>query len=207
MKKLSCDRFLSMLAILLAALVAVTMPARAAMIGDADISFHATRTVLFKGRTYTGPVWAVPGKQRHEQTINGFRLVVILRTDTGTATAILPDLNVYASFPMSRELDLESLGEPVSHGIVAGLPAAKYRLEHEESDGTGADGWLWVGPHHLLLKIDGDYRTAGGNTVPVTASLSHIERGPQDPSLFEIPGNMTALPVEALAPFLGFKMN
>jgi hypothetical protein len=86
MKKLSCDRFLSMLAILLAALVAVTMPARAAMIGDADISFHATRTVLFKGRTYTGPVWAVPGKQRHEQTINGFRLVVILRTDTGTAT-------------------------------------------------------------------------------------------------------------------------
>ena len=180
-------------------------PAAAAMIGDADVAYHAMRTVLFKGQRYTGPVWAVPGKQRHEQMINGFRLVVILRDDTGMATAILPDLNVYASFPMSRDLDLSSLGEPVSHGTVAGLTAAKYRIEHEEPDGTGADGWLWVGSHHILLKVDGDYRTAGGKTVPVTATLSDIERGPQDPALFVLPSTMTALPIEAIAPFLGFK--
>lgn len=186
---------------------AVPKPAAAAMIGDADIAYHAMRTVLFKGQRYTGPVWAVPGKQRHEQTINGFRLVVILDGNTGTATAILPDLNVYASFPMSRDLDLSSLGAPVSHGTVAGLSAAKYRIEHEEADGTGADGWLWVGAHHILLKVDGDYRTAGGKTVPVTATLSEIERGPQDPALFAVPMNMTALPIEALAPFLGFKAN
>ncbi len=182
-------------------------PAAAAMIGDADVAYHAIRTVLFKGQRYTGPVWAVPGEQRHEQTINGFRLVVILNSNTGTATAILPDLNVYASFPMSRDLDLSSLGEPVSHGTVAGLSAAKYRIEHEEPDGTGADGWLWVGAHHILLKVDGDYRTAGGKTVPVTATLSSIERGPQDPALFAVPTNMTALPIEAIAPFLGFKAN
>ncbi len=182
-------------------------PAVAAMIGDADIAYHATRTVVFKGQRYTGPVWAVPGKQRHEQMINGFRLVVILRSDTGTATAILPDLNVYASFPMSRDLDLSSFGDPVGHGTVAGLTASKYRIEHEEPDGTGADGWLWVGSHHILLKVDGDYRTAGGKTVPVTASLSDIERGPQDPALFTVPSTMTALPIEAIAPFLGFKAN
>lgn len=182
-------------------------PASAAMIGDADVAYHATRTVLFKGQRYTGPVWAIPGKQRHEQLINGFHLVVILNSDTGMATAILPDLNIYASFPMSRDLDLSSLGEPVSHGTVAGLTAAKYRIEHEESDGTGADGWLWVGAHHILLKVDGDYRTVGGKTVPVTATLSEIERGPQDPALFTVPTNMTALPIEAIAPFLGFKAN
>jgi hypothetical protein len=196
------------LAILVAVgLIAANGPARAGMIGDADISYHATRTVLFKGKRYSGPVWAVPGMQRHEQMINGFRLVVILRADTGMATAMLPDLNVCASFPMSRDLDLASLGEPVSHGTVAGFAAAKYRIEHEEPDGTGADGWLWVGKHHILLKLDGDYRTAGGKTVPVTAILSDIERGPQDPALFTVPSTMTVLPVEAIAPFLGFKTN
>jgi hypothetical protein len=181
--------------------------AAAAMIGDADISYHAERTVLFKGRQYTGPVWAVPGLQRHEQTINGMRLVVILNAGAGTATAILPDFNVYASFPMSQELDMSTLGDPVSRAKVDGIPAEKYRLEHEEGDGTGADGWLWIGAHNILLKLDGDYRTAGGRSVPVTATLSDIEKGPQDPALFRVPATMTALPVEAIAPFLGFKGN
>ena len=180
-------------------------PAAAAMIGDSDVAYRADRTVVFKGHRYTGPVWAVPGKQRHEQEINGLRLVVILRTDTGTAAAILPDFNVYAVFPMSRELDRSILGRPVEHTSIDGMPAAKYRLEHTEPDGTGGSGWLWIGPHHILVKLDGEYRTASGTTVPVTAALSDIRPGPQDPSLFEIPSNMTALPVEAIAPFLGFK--
>ena len=180
-------------------------PAVAAMIGDSDIAYRADRTVVFKGHRYTGPVWAVPGKQRHEQEINGLRLIVILRADTGTAAAILPDFNVYAVFPMSRELDRSILGPAAGHASVDGMPAAKYRLEHTEPDGTGASGWLWIGSHHILVKLDGEYRTASGTMVPVTAALSDIKPGPQDPSLFEIPSNMTALPVEAIAPFLGFK--
>jgi hypothetical protein len=203
----TCLRYL-LTTVLLILVTAVSVgPARAGMIGDADVSYHALRTVVFKGHRYVGPVWAVPGKQRHEQTINGLRLVVILRADLGTASAILPDLNVYASFPMSRDLDLESLGEPVTHELVDGMKASKYRLEHEEADGTGADGWVWIGSHHILLKIDGDYRTASGKSVPVSAALAEIEKGAQDPALFEIPTTMTALPVEAIAPFLGFKTN
>ena len=88
---------------------------------------------------------------------------------------------------------------------LAGLATAKYRIEHEEPDGTGAEGWFWVGSRHILLKVDGDYPTAGGKTVPVSATLSDIECKPRVPAPFTAPSTMTALPIEAIAPFLGFK--
>lgn len=69
------------------------------LLGDVTIAYRAMRTVTAGGKTYVGPVYAMPGRQRHEQEINGFHPVVILRADRKVAWLLVEALGVYTEFP------------------------------------------------------------------------------------------------------------
>ena len=60
--------------------------ARAALLGDASISYSAERTVTVNGRSYTGMVFHVPGHERHEQEIQEIPEIVILDAATKQAS-------------------------------------------------------------------------------------------------------------------------
>jgi hypothetical protein len=193
--------------LLLLLLLLWTAPVRAALIGDADQPYSATRTVIADGRAYVGEMRSAPGMQRHEQTVNGIRFVVILRADRDVAWLLLPDFNVYAALPLSdtltRYADRASLGRPRGTDRLNGLSAAKYRLHHIDQSGALAEGWLWMTATGLVPKLQGNYTSPNGHKTAVTLLLSDIEPGEQDPGYFVVPAGMSALPPQAVAGLLG----
>src|SRR5947209_10131488 len=95
---------------MLIALLLVPGPATAATLGDAQIGFTADRTLVIDGRSYLGKIWTMPGKERHEQAIQAFRPVFLLRAGSALGEVVLPQMKTIVQFPMPAELRV--LGNP-----------------------------------------------------------------------------------------------
>jgi hypothetical protein len=193
-------------AFLFALLLLLPLPAAAELLGDAKVPFSADRTVVVDGRSFTGRLFAAPGKQRHEQDIEGISQVILLRAD-GRGWLVVPNLKSYVEFgfaPVLAELgDAAVLSTPVGQETVAGQKATKYRVEHTARDGTQVDGWLWRTAEGIIVKMDGTVRPRRGKPSDVQMTLGNIRKGPQDANLFELPQGLVKLPSGALAPLLG----
>jgi len=180
------------------------------LIGDTKAPFSADRTVESKGKTYTGRIYAVPDKQRHEQNVNGLDFIAILRADRRVAWVILPGLHVYTEFPFPKAVDEfddpRLLGPVIDTQKVNGLRSVEHRVERQGSDGSALDGWLWMSEDGIITRLDGTYTTPGGKISTAKLELSNIKLGPQDPALFELPPGTKLLPYEALLPLLNMRL-
>jgi hypothetical protein len=192
--------------LLLALIVLVPLPAAAELLGDAKVPFSADRAVVVDGRTFNGRLFAAPGKQRHEQDIEGMRQVVLLRAD-GRGWLVVPNLKSYVEFgwaPVLAELgDAAASGTPVGDETVSGVRTTKYRVEHTARDGTQVDGWLWRTSDGIVMKLEGTVRPTRGRPAQVQMTLSNVKKAPQEASMFELPQGFVKLPTGALAPLLG----
>ena len=190
-------------------LATAPLPAAAQLLGDARVGFTADRTVTYDGRTFQGKVWSMPGRQRHEQQIEGIQQVILLKSD-GAGYLVVPQMRSYVDFrfaPAVAELgDPALLKTPVGQETVAGLRTTKYRVEHTARDGTFVEGWMWRTAEGIVAKLEGSYTTRGGKSAPFSMLLSNVRTGPQDASLFDVPQGMMKLPANALQPLLGGKM-
>jgi hypothetical protein len=190
--------------VLFALLFALPLPAAAELLGDTTVPFSADRTLVVDGRTYSGRLFAAPGKQRHEQEIEGMPQVVLLRSD-GRGWLVVPNLKSYVEFgwaPVLAELG-NALGPAVGQETVGGLKTTKYRVEHTARDGTEVDGWLWRTAEGIVMKLDGTVRPRQGKPASVRMTLSNVKKSPQSASLFDLPQGLVKLPTGALAPLLG----
>lgn len=189
-----------------ALLVLLPLPAGAELLGDASVPFSADRTVVVDGRSFAGRVYAVPGKQRHEQEIEGVKQVILLRSD-GRGWLLVPNLKSYVEFgwaPVLAELgDAAALGPAVGQETIGGVGTTKYRVEHVARDGTEIDGWLWRTAEGIVMKLDGTVRPKRGKPASVKMTLSNVRKAPQNASLFELPQGLVKLPTGALQPLLG----
>lgn len=190
--------------------VALSLPARAAMFGDASVAYSAERTVTVNGRSYTGMVFHVPGHERHEQEIQGISEVVILDATDKHAFLIVPMLKSYIAFgfpSLMAELDAPDLRrDPVGRETVNGVRTTKYRIDHVSADGSRAQGFAWLGPQGVLMRIDGTMtRGGGGKPLAIRMELANLALGPQDPALFKVPPGLAKLPAQALEPLFGSK--
>ena len=197
--------------LLLAAALAGARPASAQqMLGDTRVPYSADRTVVTGGKTYVGRVYAAPGEQRHEQNVNGLPLVAILRADKKVAWLELPDLHVFTDFSFPAAItdyaDQKQLGAPVGTETIAGLPAQKYRVEHQGTDGSQVFGYAWITEDGIVLKLDGSFVQPSGRETKASYELSNVHRAPQPPALFDLPPHMSRLPPEAVAPLMGIKI-
>lgn len=197
----------ALLLILLAAGIAEAAPAAAAMLGDARVPFRAERTVTINGRIYTGPLFHIPGHERHEQELWGTKEVFILDAKTAQGWLLVPSFKTYVEFafpPVMAELDSPDLmRRPVGQETINGVRTTKYRVDHTAEDGTRAEGYAWVSRDGVLMKLAGTVTRRGGKPLRITMELSHLQEGPQDPSLFELPPGLVKLPADALRPLLG----
>jgi hypothetical protein len=200
----------SLLAALAFLLLALPAPSRAALLGDATIPYHALRTVTIDGRSYSGPVTAMPGHQRHDQDLFGMHEVFLLDTRKARGFLVLPSVKTYLAFafpPLMAELGAPDLTRtPVARETVAGVAATKYRVDHTAADGSRANGYLWLAKGGILVKLDvAVTRAHGGKPVQVAMALSQLVIGPVDPALFVLPQGFAQLPADALGPLLGGK--
>jgi len=195
------------LLVLFSLLLAPAAPA--ATLGDAQVGFSADRTLVIDGHTYLGKIWAMPGKERHEQAIQGFDPVFLLRTDNPLAEIVLAKLKTVVQFAIPSELRVLGRSElkkhPIGQDTVNGVATTKYAIDQSVPEGQ-AKGTLWLSRDGIPMKLAGTFTGQKGKVSTVRWELSHVQIGPQPASLFEPPPGLSKLPPEAVAPLLGLKL-
>lgn len=182
--------------------------ARATLLGDAAVSYSANSTVTVNGRSYAGMVFHIPGRDRHEQEIQGIAEVVILDGKAMHGWLVLPRLSSYVEFKFPQlmaELNAQALlRSPVGRETVNGVHTTKYRIDHTAADGMHAKGFAWVSADGVLMRLAGDVTRPGmSHPTAIQLELDNLRLGKQDHALFDLPPGLTRLPGEALAPLLG----
>jgi hypothetical protein len=201
------QRSLPLLALII---LSLAFSARAADLLDAPLSFSATRTVTVNGTSYVGPMFHVPGRERHEQSLFGMQEVFLLDDREGASTLVLPALKTMIEFPfpplLTALIDPALAKSAVGEEKVGNVVATKYRVEKVAPDGTRGEGFLWISRRGILLKLVATVTAPGGHRTAIQMALSDVKEGPQPPALFVPPQGLTQLPAAALAPLLGFKL-
>ena len=199
-----CKRLCAALFLIFAPSLAI-----AATLGEARVGFSADRLLVIDGRSYNGKIWAMPGKERHEQAIQAFRPVFILRSDSPTGEAVLPQLHTIVQFVMPAELRVLGAPElkkhPLGQESVNGIATTKYQIDETVPEGH-ATGTLWLSHDGILMRLTGTFTAAKGKVSTLRWELSHLKIGPQPADLFEAPQGYSKLPPEAVAPLLGLRL-
>jgi len=181
----------------------------AATLGEAQIGFSADRSLVIDGRAYQGKIWAMPGKERHEQAIQGFRPIFLLRSASPLGEIVLSQLKTIIQFklpPEARILVTSDLKKrPVGQENVNGIATTRYAVDESLPEGH-ATGSLWLSRDGIPMRLDGSFSASNGKISTVRWELSHVRTGPQPAALFEAPQGFSRLPPEAIAPLLGLKI-
>jgi hypothetical protein len=186
----------------------LAVPAHAASLLDAPISFSAMRTVTIDGKPYTGPMFHEPGRERDEQKIGAMDMTFILDSQSSQGFLVVPSIKTYVNFPfppmllalVDAEMDKQ---KPVGEEMIDKTPTTKYRVEKTTSDGSHGEGFVWVSKRGVLMRLDGLVTSPSGHKTKIAVKLADVKEGPQRPELFAPPVGMNELPFQALAPLLG----
>ena len=151
----------------------------AATLGDAQIGFTADRTLVIDGRSYLGKIWTMPGKERHEQVIQAFHPIFLLRAGSPLGEVVLPQLKTIVQFAMPPELRL--LGDPalkkhpVGQETVNGIATTKYAIDETVPEGH-ATGALWLSREGIPMRLAGSFtrpRNIGGDLGAAARQCDH----------------------------------
>ena len=194
---------------LLLCLLLLPRAAPAETLGEAKIGFTADRTLVIDGRTYTGKIWAMPGKERHEQAIQAFRPVFLLRADSPHGEVVLQELKTIVDFVMPPELHIFAAPglkkHPLGEETVNGIATTKYAIDETVPEGH-ATGTLWLSRDGIPMRLAGTFTRPKGKASMLRWELSHVRIGPQPAALFDAPTGFSKLPAEAVAPLLGLRL-
>ena len=183
--------------------------ASAATLGEAKVGFSADRTLVIDGHSYSGKIWTMPGRERHEQEIQAFHPIFLLRADSPVGEVVVPQLKTIVEFMMPPELRLlgspELTKHPVGRETVNGVATTKYAIDETVPEGH-ATGTLCLSRDGIPMKLVGAFARTSGKTATVRWELSHVKIGPQPADLFEPPHGYSKLPPEAVAPLLGMRL-
>jgi hypothetical protein len=192
-----------------AATLALGAAAPAATLSDSKVGFSADRMVVVNGKTFLGKMWTMPGKERHEQNINGIPAAFIMRADTPIGDVVLPQLHTVVQFVMPAELRVLGLARltrhPAGHETINGIATTKYDVDETVPEGHGV-GSVWISEDGIPMKLAGSFTKPNEKVVKLRWELSHVKTGPQPDSLFEAPKGFSKLPAEAITPLLGLTL-
>jgi hypothetical protein len=182
---------------------------RAATLGEARVGFSAERILVINGKSYVGRMWQMPGVQRHEQELPGFRPVFILHADSAIGDVVLPQLHTVVEFAMPRVFAILTspalLQKPVGHEVVNGVATTRYAVDAAAPEGH-ATGSLWLSKEGIPIKFEGRFAAENGKASTIRWELRHVALGAQNSALFEVPSGFAKLPPEAVAPLLGLRL-
>jgi len=83
--------------------------------------------------------------------------------------------------------------EKLADENVAGLAAAKFRVEAKTAQGQEFKGFAWLTAQRILVKLEGEVKQ-GRRTRRLVMTASEIKIGPIDPAAFQVPAGYA--PVE-----------
>jgi hypothetical protein len=177
------------------------------VVGDSGVAYSADRALSVNGQRYDGVLYAMPGFQRHEQTMAGMQQVAIFNLAAGRGYFVVPSVRTYIDFPIDvavRELSQPDLvGAPLGTERQGGVVTTKYRVDHRAADGTRIEGFVWLAASGIPMRGEGSVIEVSGKRTPVSWTLSNVHVAPQDPGLFQPPDGFYRLPAAALPGILG----
>jgi hypothetical protein len=204
---LARSRFFLLAALAASVLVLVSGAAFARVVGDSGVAYSADRALSVNGQRYDGMLYAMPGFQRHEQTVAGMQQVAIFNLTAGRGYFVVPSVRTYIDFPIDvavRELSQpDVVGAPLGTERQGGVVTTKYRVDHRAADGTRIEGFVWLAASGIPMRGEGSVIEASGKRTPVSWTLSNVHVAPQDPGLFQAPDGFYRLPAAALPGILG----
>ncbi|ABS62043.1 hypothetical protein Plav_0420 [Parvibaculum lavamentivorans DS-1] len=177
-----------------AALLFAGQPASAVTLTPPDTGYSATRIVNASGREISGQLYSENGNERWEMTMQGMRQVSILRHGEGRMFLYMPDMNMAMEMGQEEAANygVEKLlggveAEEIGRETVEGEATTKYRVLPGQTAQKG-DATIWVTEDGIPVKAEGS--SAQGN---FSMRLTNLQRGPQDPGLFELPAGVSAM--------------
>jgi len=194
-------------ALVLAVVALAAGPALADKLPLPKASYSADAVFESNGRSYTGRVNVDGYKERRDlKDSNGRGSVKIIRRDLGKLFELRPQRRTALELRISAA---EAAGEtgapgadidsfygadaiPQGHEVIAGLPTTKYHVATETSPGLKIDALVWATDDGIIVRVVGKASIDGGDQA-AKVELSNVSRGPQDPTLFEVPQGMTVL--------------
>jgi hypothetical protein len=186
------------MAFMLAAVLAVMSPAASA--GELPLvqaPFSADNSFAAGGMTIDGKIWQQDGKRRQEMSVQGQNQIMIIRPDLGVMYMIMPGTNMAMEMALSPEMagaDYEQIlgldPKAVGEETVSGLQTTKYRIESDADDVAGQmTGHSWITEDGIVVKMEGEVMV-DGKVQGISFLLQNVQRGPQDPALFELPAGL-----------------
>lgn len=192
---------LSLLAVMCTA--ALASPSHADGLPVPTVDYSADRIVESEAGTFDGKVYFTKDKERMETNAQGMQSVMILRRDQRLGWMLMPAQRMYQKLDLARaqeqsgsqnadSVTIEQLGAET----VEGDDATKYKMLMR--DGSGG-GFIWITQQGIPIKMD-FLGKSGRDKTRMTVTLTNLTIGAQDPALFELPGDYTAMPT-----FAGFR--
>jgi len=161
------------------------------------VEYSADRVVESPAGTMEGKVYSALGKERSENNAGGMQSIMILRHDKQLGWMLMPAQKMYQQLDFAKaqrqagatsadQVEITEAGsEPVE-----GNDTTKYKLRMK--DGSGG-GFIWITNQGIAVKMDLLSKSDGEKTR-ITMTLKNLQIGSQDPQLFELPADYSAMP-------------
>jgi hypothetical protein len=168
---------------------------------SADVVFES------KGREYGGHMNMDGVKERLDITdANGKPSEKIIRRDLGKVFDLRPQRHLAVAMRIAAAeaagetgapgVDVDSFygieATPQGNETIAGMPTTKYAINVEAGPGLTVNAMVWATDDGIIVRATGKTSLDPENP-PARMELRNIVRGPQDPSLFELPAGMSVL--------------
>ena len=125
--------------------------------------------------------------------------IAIVDQEAGAVFVLYPAQKRYRKSPLVQpEFDFgigraETKREKLADESVAGRKTAKYRVEAKTAQGQEFNGFAWLTPERILVKLEGEVKR-GRRTRRIAMNASGLQIGSVDAKVFEIPKDYKPVP-------------
>ena len=176
--------------------LAAAGPARAADLPGPTVDFAGVIVIRYPpAKPLSIRIAYTAQRVRREMQAFGTRFVTIVDRTKDRTVMLFPDLKRYAVRPLDpdahdtvRQIARDAKLEKVGPDTLDGAEAVKYRIEGRSPRGRTFEGFLWLTPENIMVRMAGK-TTANGKTRQISIALRDLRIGAVDPAVFEIPAD------------------
>jgi hypothetical protein len=194
----------------LAAITLIAAPALADKLPIPKAAYSADVIFFAKGKQFPGHINVDgPKERRQAKTAAGIDKITIIRRDEGKAGLVYdlkPNHHLAVAMRMAAAEAAGEIGAPgtdidafygadaEAQGLetIDGLLTTKYAIKIDGGPDLVVNATVWATDDGIIVRVIGK-TSIDSDSAPARMELKNIVRGPQDPSLFEVPAGLEVL--------------
>jgi len=161
------------------------------------VEYSADRVIESEAGTFTGKVYSAKDRERTDMSMGEMQTVMILRRDKQLGYMLMPMQKSYQQIDFAQAAQQSGAAPDdqveitvVGNETVEGFESTKYKMVMK--DGS-AGGFIWITQQGIPVKMD-MLSKSGREKSRMTMTLKNLAVGTQDPQLFELPADYSAMP-------------